>query len=221
MRGRREPGARPGRRQPSVHPGGGIYHTVKPGETLWRISKIYGVDLKALARANSVGDTNAIAGGQRLFIPGAYQKAEYAEPPALNDSFIWPVSGAVIAFFGAKIDNSRNKGIDIRIQEGAVVRASRSGRVVFCDNSFKGFGRTVILDHGDGYQTVYAYNSALLVNPGDTVGKNGVIARVGKTGRAKGPSLHFEVRKENLARPRTGDPAASRWQNSPSASWWR
>jgi murein DD-endopeptidase MepM/ murein hydrolase activator NlpD len=66
---------------------------------------------------------------------------------------------------------------------------------VFCDEWLKGFGKTVILDHGDNFQTVYAYNSAILVNIGDVVGQNTVIARVGRGGRAKEPSLHFEIRR--------------------------
>ena len=110
--------------------------------------------------------------------------------------FTWPVTGSVMVPFGAKIDKSRSKGIDIRVYEGENVRASRSGRVVFSDDHFKGFGKTLILDHGDKFQTVYAYNSDILVRVGDAVKQKDVIARVGRTGRAKEPCLHFEIRKD-------------------------
>ena len=76
------------------------------------------------------------------------------------------------------------------------VRASRSGKVVYRDQFMKGFGKTVILDHGDNYQTVYSYNSDILVNVGDQVAQNSVIAKVGRTGRAKDPTLHFEIRRD-------------------------
>jgi len=56
-------------------------------------------------------------------------------------------------------------------------------------------GKTVILDHGNNFQTVYSYNSDILVKVGDLVSQNTVIAKVGRTGRARQPSLHFEVRK--------------------------
>lgn len=115
--------------------------------------------------------------------------------PSGRHTFVWPVTGSVISYYGAKFDRVKNKGIDIRAGAGAGVRASESGRVVFCGERLKGFGKTVILDHDGNYQTVYAYNSDLLVKAGDRVEQNHVIARVGKTGRAKEPSLHFEIRK--------------------------
>jgi len=116
---------------------------------------------------------------------------------AAGGSFIWPVRGQIISPFGAKVDRVINKGIDIRAEEGSSVRAARAGRVVYCDSRLKGFGKTVILDHGDGFQTVYSYNSEILVNVGDTVSRNDVIAKAGRTGRAKEPCLHFEIRKNS------------------------
>ncbi len=111
-----------------------------------------------------------------------------------NELFSWPLKGYVITSFGVN-SASRSKGIDIRAKEGAAVRAAKSGRVVYCDPYMKGLGNTVIIDHGNGIQTVYAYNSAILVSVGDTVERGSVIAKAGATGRAKEPSLHFEVRK--------------------------
>lgn len=128
---------------------------------------------------------------------------EYAIPAyefiGVKNAFIWPVSGEVISSFSDKLDKTKNKGIDISSEEGRIVRASRGGKVVFCDSKVKGLGKTVILDHGDGYQTVYAYNSEILVKVGDKVEQSDVIARVGGTGRAKRPSLHFEIRKDGKA----------------------
>jgi murein DD-endopeptidase MepM/ murein hydrolase activator NlpD len=115
--------------------------------------------------------------------------------PVREISFMWPVKGSVSSYFGAKFDRSKNRGVDILCNEDTDVRAARAGRVVFCDEKFKGFGKTVMLEHGDGLQTVYAYNSAILVRTGDEVAQGSVIARSGRSGRAKEPSLHFEIRK--------------------------
>jgi len=117
---------------------------------------------------------------------------------AARGSFAWPVRGYILSPFGAKVDKVINKGIDIRAVEGSDVRAARAGRVVYCDSRHKGFGKTVILDHGSSLQTVYSYNSRILVNVGDAVRQNEVIAKAGRTGRAKEASLHFEIRKDGI-----------------------
>ena len=176
---------------------GALYHTVRRGETLWGISREYGVDLQSLIKANTVLYTGTIETGQVLLIPrsGALPK-EAVNRAVPGESFSWPVRGTLTSPYGAVTGKIINKGIDIRAYEGAGVRASRSGRVVFRDQFLKGFGKTVILDHGDSYQTVYSCNADILVNVGDQVAQNTVIAKVGRTGRAKEPTLHFEVRKD-------------------------
>jgi septal ring factor EnvC (AmiA/AmiB activator) len=133
-------------------------------------------------------------------------KAEYAKPkaksslwyPTKKEIFAWPVRGQVISYFGNKVGKVKNKGIDIRAEEGEGVRAAKAGKVVYRDARLKGFGKTVIVDHGDRFQTVYSYNSDILVNVGDIVWQNMVIAKVGRTGRAKESSLHFEVRRDGV-----------------------
>ena len=115
--------------------------------------------------------------------------------PTGKEGFVWPVRGCIVSSFGDKIDRVRNKGVDIQAGEGSSVRASKAGKVVYCDSQLKGFGKTVILDHGNNFQTVYSYNEDILVEVGDVVEQNTVIARVGRTGRAKESSLHFEIRR--------------------------
>ena len=178
---------------------GGVYHYVKVGETLWGISKLYGVDMNTILNANNLYDAKDIERGQRLLIPGKaarHEREETQKKFSYNDFFIWPLKGNVVSYYGSKLDRTKNKGIDIRAAEGSSVRASRSGKVVFSDEGMRGFGKTVILDHGDNFQTVYAYNSLILVTVGDVVEKNTVIAKVGRSGRAKEPSLHFEIRRD-------------------------
>ena len=173
-------------------------HTVRRGETLWAISKLYGVDLAALAEANSVRDSRSIGVGQVLMVPGAssrdiVKKVNYSA--RRSATFIWPVRGNIASSFGSKVDKFVNKGIDIKAGEGVNVAASRGGKVVYCDSRLKGFGQTVIIDHMDGFQTVYSYNALIAVKVGDMVEQHDVIARVGSSGRAREPMLHFEIRK--------------------------
>ena len=177
-----------------AHPGG-VYYYVKGGDTLWSISRLYNVDLNALVNANNLDDSRNIKRGQRLLIPGTSKEREAPARYSSKVFFSWPLRGSVVSYYGSKMDKANNKGIDIHAAEGSSVKASRAGKVVFCDEWLKGFGKTIILDHGDSFQTVYAYNSALLVKPGDTVEQNSVIAKVGRGGRAKQPSLHFEIRR--------------------------
>ena len=177
---------------------GALYHTVRRGETLWSISRQYGVNLQSLIKLNPILYTNGvIENGQALLIPrsGALTP-ETVTRPVPGELFSWPVRGSLILPYGAMMEKIVNKGIDIRAAEGAGVRASRSGKVVYCDQFLKGFGKTVIIDHGDNYQTVYSYNSDILVNVGEQVAQNTVIAKVGRTGRAKMPALHFEIRRD-------------------------
>jgi len=174
---------------------GGAYYYVKGGDTLWSISKLYDVEINALISANNLDDSRDIQRGQRLLIPGTAKREEAPKRYSPKEFFSWPIKGIVISYYGSKMDKTKNKGIDIHAAEGTSVKASRAGKVVFCDEWLKGFGKTIILDHGDNFQTVYAYNSILLVKPGDEVAQNGVIAKVGRGGRAKEPSLHFEIRR--------------------------
>ncbi len=177
--------------KPSVpYPGmPGIYHRVERGQTLWRISKIYNVDLEEIARVNHISDASSLEVGQSLFIPYA-QTSRVSASVYTGDDFTWPLRGKIIASFGQTFDNMINKGINIQSYSSSNVVASRSGKVTFLDEHFGGFGKTVIIDHQDGFSTVYAMNSQLLIKPGDYVQKGSVIARAS--------NLHFEVRKGHL-----------------------
>ncbi|HPM42531.1 MAG TPA: M23 family metallopeptidase [Candidatus Omnitrophota bacterium] len=129
----------------------------------------------------------------------------YAPTPALSaktplglipsTDFSWPLRGNIVSYFQEASGDFRNKGIDINGIEGECVKASESGKVVYSDTRMRGFGMTIIIDHGADTQTVYAYNSELLVKTGDRIKKGDPIAKVGSTGRAKTPTLHFEIRK--------------------------
>lgn len=183
---------------PGVKKEQGIYHKVIKGETLWRISKNYGVELEKIVAANNLSDAERIETGQVIFIPSASKPAENKIPAAVvssREDFIWPVKGRVISSFGERQGITPNKGIDIQAGAGVPVVAARSGKVIFSEDKLKGYGKTVILDHGDEYQTVYAHNSEILVKIGEEAKQATTIAKVGSTGRSSTPYLHFEIRK--------------------------
>ena len=203
--------AAPAPRPPSVK--GGIYHVIKPGETLYRIGKAYDLDHAELARLNQLRDPNHIRVGQRLFIPGAARQlpvemitpsdsiatipspAESNLPP--QHSLIWPVSGGVNSRFGRR-GESFHDGIDISAAEGTPIRAIERGEVIYSDQ-LRGYGNLVILRHSAGLVSVYAHNQVNLVRQGEVVSRGDVIAKVGSTGRVSGPHLHLEIRKNNVA----------------------
>ncbi|UCB57388.1 MAG: peptidoglycan DD-metalloendopeptidase family protein [Candidatus Omnitrophota bacterium] len=177
----------------------GLYHRVKKGESLWRISKAYGVELEKISRTNRLADSSRIYVGQLIFIPEATSvMADLTLETDFTDkggNFIWPAKGRVTSFFGMKNEGVKNKGISVQINKGNPVKAARSGKVAFCSENLKGYGRTIILDHLDGYSTVYAYNSENLVELNQLVKQGQVIARAGTSGRKKTPELYFEIRK--------------------------
>ena len=106
-------------------------------------------------------------------------------------------AGYISSRFGQRTDpftgrRAYHKGIDFAGREGAEVIAVASGVVVW-SGPRQGYGELVEVNHGNGYVTRYAHNSSNLVSIGDTVKRGQVIARLGDTGRATGPNLHFEV----------------------------
>lgn len=177
----------------------GIYHQVKKGQTLWRISKTYQVELEKIARVNRLTDTSRIYVGQLIFIPDATDAVEdlilKTDFTDKGGDFIWPVKGEVISFFGMKRERVKNKGICIQTGKGTSVLAARSGKVAFCSEELKGYGKIIIIDHLDGYSTVYAHNTKNLVKLNQLVSQSQVIAKVGASGRAISPELYFEIRK--------------------------
>jgi murein DD-endopeptidase MepM/ murein hydrolase activator NlpD len=104
----------------------------------------------------------------------------------------WPLSGAVASPFGPR-GNRFHEGVDIDAPEGARVGAARSGRVIFAGWN-NGFGQLVILAHHHGVTTYYAHLSRILVVVGQRLSEGGMLGRVGHTGNATGPHLHFEAR---------------------------
>ena len=99
---------------------------------------------------------------------------------------------------GSNWSNSRNDDPDIEAAEGTPIRAVAPGAVAY-RGWLKGYGNLLVLDHGDGYYTLYAHASQVLVDEGDQVKGGELVGRVGETGSVEGPRLHFEVRYQSRA----------------------
>ena len=111
---------------------------------------------------------------------------------------IWPVKGRLKHSFKSKRGNYlRWEGWLINTQAGTVVQAVHHGRVVF-SNYLRGFGLLVIVDHGDGFMSLYAHNQELLRETGDWVQSGEIVSRAGNTGGLNKPALYFEIREKGV-----------------------
>jgi len=112
--------------------------------------------------------------------------------------FMYPVEGQVIGEFGLKrlrngtIDAGFHKGIDLRADKGTPALAANSGTVVLASN-FKAHGKTVLINHGQGVMTIYLHLQSLSVKVRQKVHKGQEIGKVGSTGLATAPHVHFQV----------------------------
>jgi len=112
--------------------------------------------------------------------------------------FIWPIRGEVVNNFGANINHTSNKGINIKASPKDMVVASESGHVAFA-NHIKGWGKTLILQHPNNFYTVYANLDDIKVKEGFSVKRGDSIGHVAQLASNKEGVLHFEIRKKHFA----------------------
>ena len=111
----------------------------------------------------------------------------------------WPLQGRVVSTFGASDDaGRRSSGVLLAAKSGTPVRAISHGRVAFAD-WLRGYGLVIIVDHGDGYLSLYGCNETLLKDVGDWVDADDTIATSGASGGQKAPGLYFELRAKGQA----------------------
>ena len=113
----------------------------------------------------------------------------------------WPVTGEITSGFGVRMDpfsgeGARHAGLDISARYGSPVEATADGIVVVAEPD-GGYGREILIDHGNGFTTVYGHLSQIRVVVGQEVKRGQIIGAVGMTGKATGPHLHYEVRVHN------------------------
>ncbi|NCN58958.1 hypothetical protein COW99_03645 [Candidatus Roizmanbacteria bacterium CG22_combo_CG10-13_8_21_14_all_38_20] len=191
-----------------VPPVSGVVHTVKKGETVYSISKKYQAEAQNIVNFpfNEFADleTFALDTGQILIVPdGVIQGAKPVirqvplapEIIAHGDGqFLWPTNGRITQNFVWY-----HKAIDIANKQAPSIAAADTGTVVYAGCLKWGYGCHVIVDHGNGFQTLYAHLSQYYVNVGDAVARGQSIGQMGSTGRSTGTHLHFEIRKNGVA----------------------
>jgi murein DD-endopeptidase MepM/ murein hydrolase activator NlpD len=133
----------------------------------------------------------------------AYPVARLVEARSNTDAdqaaFIWPVRGSVISRFGSHRASGWHRGVDIKAPPGTPIRAAAPGTVVFSGWQ-SSYGRMVKIAHANGLSTVYAHNSANFVKAGDPVKEGTFIGTVGRSGRATTNHVHFEIRRNGVAK---------------------
>ena len=183
-------------RIPSVD---GVMYTVAKGNSLAGLSAKFNVPLEDLLDVNDLA-SQTLTVGQQLFIPGAKMDAAKLHE-VLGDLFKIPISAAyrISSKFGWRPDpftgvRSYHTGIDLACPEGTPIRAAMNGKVAFVGWS-NVFGNYVIVNHPNGYQTLYGHMASSHVKKGQNVTQATVIGLVGSTGYSTGAHLHFTVYK--------------------------
>lgn len=184
-----------------------VTYKIKEGDSLWGLANKYSLSLQNLLKANNLKEEDTLEIGRKIIIPVTTDKVSDAaistmSAPGFPEGFFrWPVYGIITSVFGPR-DGKMHEGIDIAKDQGDLIRAARRGKVAFTGWR-GGYGKAVILNHGNGVRTLYGHASKILVNTGEEVYKGQPIARIGSTGRSTGPHLHFEILyKGNPLNPR-------------------
>ena len=184
-----------------IPPVPGVLYTVKAGDTLDAIAMRFKGELRTMLELeyNHLADAaTAPVSGTLVMIPGGekeYQprlvyidgRAVMVNAPRGGGRFVWPAQGYITSFWAPD-----HRAIDIGAPEGTPIYASDAGVVV--SSGWNGtYGITVIIDHGNGFQTLYAHLSAYYPGAGQNVRRGQAIGKMGNTGRSTGPHLHFEI----------------------------
>lgn len=193
-----------------ILPVDGAYHTVVSGDTLESIARYYKVTVEDIVNyeLNHVPDGSQLPMGLKLVVPGGKKPyiprvvAHYTGPipddaTRGTGAFGWPTSGRITCGFNCY---PRHYAIDIGNVSGTPVHAADSGYVARAGWSDVGYGKMILIDHGNGFQTLYAHLHVILVDVGTSVAKGTLIGKMGDTGNATGPHLHFEIRENGKQR---------------------
>lgn len=192
-----------------IPPVSGVLHTVAKGDTLEGIAKKYKVDVSAIVSSefNNLSEPYQLVVGQRIMVPEgkkpevprvvtAQPQPQVAAPRGAlvgTGRFIWPTSGQITQGYWAY-----HRAIDIGSPIGTLIYASDAGYVEVAGWSRVGYGYHVIIDHGNGFKTLYAHMSWFDVVPGQSVKRGELIGRVGSTGWSTGPHVHFEIIRNGI-----------------------
>lgn len=183
-------------------PGVGAHtHIIGKGDTLWCIASRYNISTSELIRLNPTCQPDNLKIGDRILLPDNVSRIA-AQQPSRGISissilFSWPLTGIITSSYGWR-KSGFHHGVDIAADTGTPIKACAAGTVIFAGTK-PIYGRTVIIEHKDGKQSLYGHASKILVSDGQQVRKGEVIAKVGSTGNATGPHLHLEIKRDGKA----------------------
>ena len=190
-----------------ILPVDGIYHMVEADDNITSTAEKFKAkpeDIISQPLNNLTSSSNLLPGtyvivpsGVKPFVARAVEASgsgggAYTGPAvssAGSGAFQWPASGVLTQYFWWG-----HPALDIASAVGVPIAASDGGYVAYAGWDGSGYGYMVILDHGNGFQTLYAHLSQYYVDPGQAVARGQLIAAMGNTGRSTGPHLHFEIR---------------------------
>lgn len=198
-----------------ILPVSGVSHIVKSGDTLESVAKKYSAEAQAIVDFpfNGVPDDFKLQVGQLLIIPDG-SPPEVAAPkpkpqpqylaqgpqsPAFQApfgaQFIWPTGGQITQYFAWY-----HPGIDIANRSAPGIAASDGGTVLMAGwPDAQGYGNRVVIDHGNGYTSLYSHLSNIYVSVGETVSRGQLVGQMGSTGRSTGMHLHLEIHYKGVA----------------------
>ncbi len=191
----------------------GISHKVAKGETVYSIAKKYDTEPQGIVNFpfNSFAndETFELAIGQTVIVPEGVKQPEVAgtsggavrpkqvTPNAgtvvASGQFVWPTQGTISQSY-----YWYHGGIDIANRGLPPILAADSGKVIAAGWDGSGYGNKVVIDHGNGFVTLYAHMSKIHVVVGQTVARGNSVGQMGSTGRSTGPHLHFEVHRNGV-----------------------
>ncbi|WP_343225014.1 peptidoglycan DD-metalloendopeptidase family protein [Luteimonas sp. MC1895] len=149
----------------------------------------------AAARRDSAPPA-AGTGTGRSPVPDAPRVAVARSAPVQVGGLSWPLTGSLLAGYGGRMPDGRSSsGVLVAASAGTPVRAVAEGTVVFAE-WMTGYGLILIIDHGNGYMSLYAHNDSLLKGPGDRVARGDAVSTVGTSGGQGTAALYFELRRD-------------------------
>ncbi|MEI6040466.1 MAG: LysM peptidoglycan-binding domain-containing M23 family metallopeptidase [Candidatus Berkelbacteria bacterium] len=185
---------------------GSIAYIVKPGDTISSIGWEYGLKIATIKNENGLTSDN-IKLGQKLMLPpqdvsantlATLKKVSNTVKTAFKGTFGRPVRGWDMSqVFGHTNFEKYHTGIDLTSRSGTTILASASGTVTLYRGWGGGYGNHIVINHGNGYSTLYGHMSAFTVSNGQYVNQGQQIGIMGSTGWSTGTHLHFEIRKNN------------------------
>jgi murein DD-endopeptidase MepM/ murein hydrolase activator NlpD len=203
-----------------IPPADGVYYQVKSGDSVQKVAQMFDAKTEDILSWSDNGldlTDPQLNPDSWIFVPGGHREFRQWLIPVIprgragvskslyggggcegsydgaygTGAFIWPAGNH---YLSGNDYWSGHLGIDIAAGDGAAIYAADSGVVVFSGWANGGYGNTIMIDHGNGYQTLYAHMNGVSVKCGRSVSKGQVIGIAGSTGNSTGPHLHFEVR---------------------------